>query len=183
MEQPTENRATRMRGPRVRKNLPQTMDWLDLRACAGLTPEESDATFFPDRENRAAAVRASRGYCGRCPVRAECLDTAIASHSVGIFAGTVTSTRERMGRRRSRQKCPACLAPSVFRVMPDPDGGRVSELCVSCGTSWPAENEPATGAQLLELPSQVTRLRPREPVAPAGSGRPAPTPPPTAMPA
>lgn len=158
--------------------MPPTPEWMDRRACAGLTPQESDAVFFPNRESRAAANQAQKDYCGRCPVWAECLDSAVATKSVGIFAGTETSTRSHIGRRRSRQKCPACLERSVFRTKP-PDGVRVDELCMSCGLSWPAEDEPATGAQIVQLP--IPRLRPAAP--PAASGRPAPTPPSIAMPA
>jgi hypothetical protein len=59
-----------------------------------------------------------------------------------------------MGRRRSRMKCPCCLAAAVFRMEPTEPGQRVSELCVSCGVSWPAEDEPAVGADVLRLPAQ-----------------------------
>lgn len=53
----------------------KTLDWLDHKACT----DNQDADFFPDTPSRApAAYRRARTTCMACPVRAQCLEAALA---------------------------------------------------------------------------------------------------------
>jgi WhiB family transcriptional regulator, redox-sensing transcriptional regulator len=79
------------------------VSWRVLAACRG----DDAAWFFPPphferkpekdfREGRA------REICGRCPVRAECLDYALAvAEPHGIWGGLNELERRRLLRRRS----------------------------------------------------------------------------------
>ena len=67
---------------------------LDHAACKGLDPR----LFFPERGESTAEAKA---VCAACPVRADCLDWAIATtQKWGIWGGT--SERERHRLRRGR---------------------------------------------------------------------------------
>ncbi len=66
--------------------------WMARAACRGT----DTGAFFPGRGETLEAVR---GVCDGCPVRAECLDFAMADPEiVGMWGGT--SARERMILRR-----------------------------------------------------------------------------------
>lgn len=70
-------------------------EWTERAACL---PEDPDL-FFP---TRGADVNAAKEVCAGCPVRAECLDYALASgQHHGIWGGT--SERERRRLRRGRR--------------------------------------------------------------------------------
>jgi WhiB family redox-sensing transcriptional regulator len=75
--------------------------WRDRAACAapGINPE----VFFPEPGRRNGAAEAKR-ICARCPVKAPCLDEALATPPLlddGIRAGTTALERRRL-RRSSR---------------------------------------------------------------------------------
>jgi WhiB family redox-sensing transcriptional regulator len=68
-------------------------EWYQRAACRGVGTEG----FIIDKGHRL-----SRGLCQDCPVRQECLDTALADPDlVGVWGGT--SERERREMRRARQ--------------------------------------------------------------------------------
>ncbi len=77
------------------------MSWQDRAACVGT---DAELFFAPDgerpddrelRETEAAAV------CAQCPVRAQCLDYALAnSIKHGIWGGLTKEGRSRERRRR-----------------------------------------------------------------------------------
>lgn len=76
--------------------------WQDLAACAGLPldpffgPDGERPTVRRERERRALAV------CARCPVRARCLEHALAlPESYGVWGG-VTEAERAERRRRER---------------------------------------------------------------------------------
>lgn len=63
-------------------------EWMDDALCRGVDPE----VFFPVGEPGApgyeAGVARARGICADCPVRAECLDRALAMGlDDGVFGG------------------------------------------------------------------------------------------------
>jgi WhiB family redox-sensing transcriptional regulator len=78
-------------------------DWTSA-ACLGVDGE----IFFASEETRGSKRRQARidramELCGRCPVRAECLDFALANDDpgrpYGIWGGTTGAERERLRRR------------------------------------------------------------------------------------
>lgn len=73
-------------------------DWMESALCAQVGDPEA---WFPYKGDRAAAVKA---ICGRCPVRAECLDFAMDAGELrhGIWGGLTATQRQRLARRRPR---------------------------------------------------------------------------------
>lgn len=77
-----------------------TAGWHLLAACRDEDPD----LFFPEREDAsdAGSYLAARMICNRCPVRAECLATALAeergrgaSYRHGMFGGLTPGERAR----------------------------------------------------------------------------------------
>ena len=72
------------------------MNWRDEAECAGAPLD----VFFPEKGGSAAAAR---GYCNRCPVTAECLETALAmgpqQYVHGIYGGLTRDERAQLERR------------------------------------------------------------------------------------
>lgn len=79
-----------MAGQQIRK---RAEAWRDRSACTG----EPTELFFPEVERVHPAVAE---LCGRCPVREDCLDYAIAGHEAGIWAATTSNERKRIARER-----------------------------------------------------------------------------------
>lgn len=77
--------------------------WAARGACRDSDPE----LFFPVTEvgpSAAQLVRA-KAVCGRCPVRAECLEFALSSgQDFGIWGGTTRDERRLIRRRRRGQR-------------------------------------------------------------------------------
>ena len=82
-------------------------DWRDHAACATLTVDtprdiwaEHDAVFHP-RDRGAHHVIAKR-ICARCPVKAQCLEYALAYEAAdpgsryGVYGGLSPAERERL---------------------------------------------------------------------------------------
>lgn len=59
---------------------------------------------FEGPEARAARENVALAYCGRCPVRTDCLDHAIATRSDDGIAGGMTADERRTLRRRYGRK-------------------------------------------------------------------------------
>jgi WhiB family redox-sensing transcriptional regulator len=128
---------------RQQSNRPTDDDSWELRsACRGIEPAESEAVFFPLSENRKTATIAGRMFCDRCPVRAECLSTALYRREpAGIWAGVTTLVRDRMRRNRTRLKCPVCRCTDLAVISDQtPTGVEIHQsVCVACGASWRME--------------------------------------------
>jgi WhiB family redox-sensing transcriptional regulator len=107
-------------------------DWYRDAACRGL----NDDRFFPLTEDSRSLDFVRRAYCNTCPVRQECLDTAMAVGESGYWGGTSTAERRALSKNRSRAKCPLCLGRSVRAV-------DRSEICLFCGASWAADERPS----------------------------------------
>ena len=74
-------------------------EWVEQALCAQTDP----GTFFPEK---GGSVRAAVAVCSRCPVRAECLEAALARDDrFGIWGGT--SAQQRKALRHARQRRPA----------------------------------------------------------------------------
>jgi WhiB family redox-sensing transcriptional regulator len=68
--------------------------WMLHAACRGTTPSE----FFP---SDGVGVDVARRVCERCPVRAECLEYALAYRiEHGVWGGASERERRRILRRR-----------------------------------------------------------------------------------
>jgi len=79
----------------VRACLP---DWRDDAACLEVDPE----LFFPDCDTRSARaqVKMAKLICRGCPVKATCLNWALASgQEAGIWGGLTEDERRRLDRR------------------------------------------------------------------------------------
>lgn len=64
---------------------------LDGGNCLGMDPEK----FLPS-ENETAKERAAKAICQGCPIRRPCLEYAIMTDSIGIWAGSNYSERQLM---------------------------------------------------------------------------------------
>jgi WhiB family redox-sensing transcriptional regulator len=91
-------------------------EWQHRAACAGDNPEKwfsLTTTFNPDYED---AVE----ICSWCPVRIECLKTALTDKiEFGIWGGLTPEQRKRLDKRLSRNRRPidqVDLTPHVQAV-------------------------------------------------------------------
>lgn len=100
-------------------------DWMELGSCRGVTTN----IFFP--EPYEVPSQAARRLCRRCPVKQECLQYALDHGEVGIWGNTTDADRAKMLRSRHRVYCPGCKSNEVVELVPH------SEVCLSCGVSWP----------------------------------------------
>ncbi|PRX90679.1 WhiB family transcriptional regulator [Allonocardiopsis opalescens] len=75
-------------------------DWWDRAACAGLPTSR----FYPDPEDKRR-IRAAKRICAQCPVRAECLNEALALGDIefGIRAGLPPRERRKLHRQTNPQ--------------------------------------------------------------------------------
>jgi len=70
-------------------------DWRDRALCAQVDPE----TFFPPK---GGSTREAQDICSRCPVKAECLEYALANDErFGVWGGVPESRRRKMRRTRN----------------------------------------------------------------------------------
>lgn len=76
--------------------------WMSRGACRGEDPE----LFFPVGESLAARrqTHAAKEICGRCGVRAPCLDYALGTQHEGIWGGTTALERAAAQRRAARSR-------------------------------------------------------------------------------
>ncbi len=73
--------------------------WQRHGLCLGLDPE----LFFPGRGDDAAPAKA---VCAECPVRATCLDHALANgEKFGVWGGKSEKERQKLRRTRPRERC------------------------------------------------------------------------------
>lgn len=67
--------------------------------------EQDSEMFFPDAQHATSMAKAIEALCcSRCPVRELCLEAAIETKSVGVWAGTTTEQRFRMAEARRKAK-------------------------------------------------------------------------------
>jgi WhiB family transcriptional regulator, redox-sensing transcriptional regulator len=73
-------------------------DWRSRGACRTADPD----LFFPVSSSGMSnfQLRQAKVICGRCPVKAQCLEFALATHQVhGVWGGTSERERTRMRAR------------------------------------------------------------------------------------
>ncbi|MFZ4434233.1 MAG: WhiB family transcriptional regulator [Microthrixaceae bacterium] len=81
--------------------------WASEAACRGLDP----MIFYPATDEEAETAKE---ICAACPVQAECLEHAIdeREHN-GVWGGATERERQRIIRRRRRQRALAKSSASV----------------------------------------------------------------------
>lgn len=87
--------------PAQRGGAPPAMDWRGYAACRRADPR----LFFPVGDDLEALVQTERAkrVCGGCPVRAACLDWALATgRELGVWGGTAAGERRAMRAARLR---------------------------------------------------------------------------------
>lgn len=84
--------------PTARHTDPDAATWRRDAACLDEDPE----LFFAGDD---ASVAAAKQVCARCPVRSECLETALAVNEMhGVWGGMAEGERRRLIRRRRRER-------------------------------------------------------------------------------
>ncbi len=88
-------------------NPPTTaLGWAHTAACTGL----ESSIFYPATEDEADTAKA---VCAQCPVQLDCLEHAIErrEHN-GVWGGATEKERQRIIRRRRRERAMAKAAAS-----------------------------------------------------------------------
>ncbi len=76
----------------------EDLSWQAYAACMGVDPD----LFFPER---GASTREAKAVCGRCAVRTECLEYALANaEKFGIWGGMSERERRRIRKLRAQQR-------------------------------------------------------------------------------
>lgn len=101
-------------------------DWRARALCAQIDGD----MFFPDTGESTAVPKA---ICARCPVRAECLETALTNNErFGVWGGLTPNQRRDLtqgSRRRERNHCNR--GHDLTRV-----GRRSNGRCTQCAREW-----------------------------------------------
>lgn len=63
--------------------------WMDRAACEG-TPHE---WWFPENPGRNPNLHRALEFCGKCPVRRQCLNDALEHDAPGVWGGTTERDR------------------------------------------------------------------------------------------
>lgn len=108
-------------------------DWYREALCKSTNSD----LFTPTVETAKGLAEVKDAFCNRCPVRDRCLQFAIINGDHGYWGGTSTAERTALRRTRSRAKCPisTCKAPEPVVL-------GLYQVCLRCGASWQAEQEP-----------------------------------------
>ncbi|MEU2880515.1 WhiB family transcriptional regulator, partial [Streptomyces sp. NPDC007070] len=75
-------------------------NWRDHAACR----QEDPDLFFPIGTTGPALLQTqqAKAVCGRCPVREQCLEWALATdQAIGVWGGTSENERRALKRRRA----------------------------------------------------------------------------------
>ena len=140
-------------GPLLRAVDAPVTDWRLRAAC---TPAV-EHLFFPPQAEAETLIAQAKAICGRCPVRAECLDWALrhpgaAEH--GVWGGMTVCERRPLSRPEPRvqalvdvtsKRCPSCEttkdADDFNRDKARPDG--LDTNCRDCRRARKAEMRAA----------------------------------------
>lgn len=117
--------------------------WGDHAACRG-----SDYEFVPHTETETGAAEAAAAWCNTCPVRDECLTTAVQNGWQGYWGGTSTASRNRLRAPKNRAKCPICKSVNVVTL-------EESQACIACGRSWRKASPPVVKTAAGKRPSET----------------------------
>ena len=104
-------------------------NWMHRAACRG-----ANFDFTPATET-AGGLEVARTWCNTCPVREECLMTAMKNGWPGYWGGTMTAERSKLKAVKHRVKCPICKCVDLVSI-------DQSQVCIACGRSWPTSRIP-----------------------------------------
>ncbi|GGM75760.1 hypothetical protein GCM10012275_53090 [Longimycelium tulufanense] len=84
------------------------------RACAEVDPD----VFFAEPDDPKAEERTAeaRAVCTGCPVRARCLDFALATGQYGVWGGTTEEERRELCRQRAASRPMSALVAEAIRL-------------------------------------------------------------------
>ena len=120
---------------------------------AGLCAQTDPELFFPEK---GGSTRAAKAVCAGCPVRAECLEYALAhDERFGVWGGT--SERERRRLTHAGTATSPTNAPQVAAQQPDVPGpvvGEVDEVVVARLMA----GHPVAGASRVEVAQAAVGL-------------------------
>lgn len=119
-------------------------NWMKRAECRG-----ADFDFVPVAESAAELEAAKSGFCNLCPVRDECLVTALMSGWKGYWGGTLTSERTKLRSMKRRKKCPLCKSVNLITT-------KRNQICVACARSWPISAASSVEPQEVEIMKDVT---------------------------
>lgn len=109
------------------------INWQDRALCV-TTHADPDA-FSPAVETDLGLSKVNSKWCDHCPVKAQCLNSALFDNDSGYRGGTHTAQRKALRRTRSRAKCPLCTSSNLVDTAEH-------EVCISCGASWKTDQRP-----------------------------------------
>jgi hypothetical protein len=121
----------------------QLRHWSSGAECKG-----SGFDFVPTTETATGLLNA-RKWCDICPVRDECLTTAVKNGWHGYWGGTTTAERNRLRAPKYRAKCPICKGVTVVTL-------EDSQACIACGRSWRKGSPPVPRVKRLKRPTEKT---------------------------
>jgi hypothetical protein len=112
----------------------RSLDWQADALCAG----DTTTVWVPTVDKSHRAPRDIETYCRPCPVRTQCLWTALETKAAGYWAGTNSYQRDQLSRTKDRRTCPSCKSRDLVTIFED----RAHQMCVSCGISWKSPRKP-----------------------------------------
>lgn len=125
-------------------------DWHEDAECAKPIHKDKIPLFFSNKNND---IYAAKTLCFSCPVRTNCIKSALEDKQIyGVWGGldedeirrTLSVNWEGQEMRRKRfPKCPGCNAKTldlVTKTVERPNGGRWATMrmveCTECGFEW-----------------------------------------------
>ena len=106
--------------------------WREQAACKGTDP----AIWFPERGIGARESAAIKAICEGCPVRVDCLTTALDdAEKFGFFGGASERERRVMRRDWPRRACEFCRKP----IPHEPASGVSAPVCETCAAAATAK--------------------------------------------
>jgi Transcription factor WhiB/Homeodomain-like domain len=95
-------------------------DWRSRSACRDVDPELFFPVAEPGTEPYELQVAEAKQVCAECPVRALCLEFALAALPHGVAGGLTEGERRNLRARRARQRRSTAPAPVVDEPALDP---------------------------------------------------------------
>ena len=113
---------------------------------AGLCAQTDPEVFFPEK---GGSVREAKAVCAGCPVRAQCLEHALAhDERFGVWGGTSERERRRLKATAARGGTASCpVARRTGGPAPGSAPGQVDEVVVARLMA----GHPVTGASRVEV--------------------------------
>lgn len=106
--------------------------WRKRALCADVDLSGKDIFYTDDDKENFYPPQETASLCGRCPVKRECLITAIATdEKYGTWGGLTRKQRLMLQRPRNRKKCPLCSGTLIHDAE-----DQFIQICYACGITW-----------------------------------------------